>query len=57
MNADGDDNPVEQLGALADHVEMAEGERIEGAGVDGGARRGAGHGRGIGDFGRKWEGR
>jgi hypothetical protein len=29
---------------------MAEGERIEGAGVNGGARRGAGHGGGIGDF-------
>jgi hypothetical protein len=28
---------------------VAEGERIEGPGVNGGARRGAGHGGGIGD--------
>ena len=44
------DKPVEQARALADHVQMPVGERVEGAGVDGGARRGVGHGRGIGDF-------
>ena len=56
MRADGDDDPIEQRRALTDHIQMAEGQRVERAGIERGAGGGGGHGEGIGDFGGGWEG-
>jgi len=46
----------ESFRALADHIEMAVGQRVNRAGIERGARRGGCHGGGgIGDFASVWK--
>ena len=49
VDADADDQPVEEPARPLHHVQMAEGDRVEGAGIDGDAGRklGIGHGGSV----------